>query len=300
MEMGFFMYKCKECEKEFKSLKSLGTHKLKSHGVQPRDTFIECELKGVIPECNCGCGEEPKFLSITRGYREYVRGHAARVNNNWGHNPEVLKKSHDTQKKMYKSGELTIWNKGLNTDDPRVKKYGESISNNVERGVKISEALTDVPKSEEHKMKLSETAKVRWSDPKEREKQSHRRMLWMRENDYTVKSKTEEIINTVLLTLGLKEDIDYERQFYIRDTKSYYDFKIFKGDILIEIDGDFWHCNPNTKFKEPKYECQFKNLKRDNIKNEWCKDNNIKLIRFWEYDINNNLNDVINTLKLLI
>lgn len=289
-------YECKECGKECKTLLSLSKHRSQKHQINAKQTYDD--YIGSV-SCGCGCGEETKFLTIVKGYREYIRGHAARVNNNWGHNPEVLKKSHDTQKKMYANGELTIWNKGLNTDDPRVKKYGESISNNVERGELISKALSGVSKSEEHKLKLSETAKIRWADPKEREKQSHKRMLWMKNNDFTVKSKTEEIINSILMTLGLKEDIDYDRQFYIRGIKGYFDFKIRKTNTLIEVDGDFWHCNPNTKFKTPVYECQFKNIKKDKIKDDWCKDNNINLIRFWEYDINNNLDDVINRLKLL-
>ena len=293
-------FKCKECEKEFTSLKGLSSHRFQKHQIKPQQTYNEYVLNGESPSCLCDCGEEPTFLSITKGYREYKRGHAARIKNNWGHNPEALKKSHETQKKMHANGELTVWNKGLDMNDPRVKDNIEKLLSNPERGKKISKALSGVPKSEEHKKKLSITAKERWSDPKLREEQSNKRMLWMKENNYTVKSKTEEIINTILITLGLKENIHYERQYYIRDTKSYYDFKIFKDGVLIEVDGDFWHCNPNTKFKEPTYKCQFKNLKKDKVKTEWCKNNNIALIRFWEYDINNNLDDVVNKLKLLI
>jgi len=293
-------FKCTECSKEYDSLKSLSNHRFKKHDIKPINTYNEYVLNGNNYTCACGCGEETKFLSVVKGYREYIRGHAARVNNNWGHNPEAIKKSHETQKKMYESGEITVWNKGLTIDDPRVRDNIDKVMSNPNRGKKISKALSGVEKSEGHKNKLSVMAKERWSNPIEREKQSHRRMIWMKENDFTVNSKTEEIINKILIKLGLVEGIDYERQSYVREIKSYYDFKLLKNNTYIEVDGDFWHCNPESKHNEPIYECQFKNLEKDKIKDKWCYDNNIKLIRFWENDINNNLISVINKIKEIL
>lgn len=293
-------FKCTECSKEYDSLKSLSNHRFKKHDIKPINTYNEYVLNGNNYTCACGCGEETKFLSVVKGYREYIRGHIARVNNNWGHNPEAIKKSHETQKKMYESGEITVWNKGLTIDDPRVRDNIDKVMSNPNRGKKISKALSGVEKSEGHKNKLSVMAKERWSNPIEREKQSHRRMIWMKENDFTVNSKTEEIINKILIKLGLVEGIDYERQSYVREIKSYYDFKLLKNNTYIEVDGDFWHCNPESKHNEPIYECQFKNLEKDKIKDKWCYDNNIKLIRFWENDINNNLISVINKIKEIL
>jgi len=292
--------KCKICDKEFTSLWGLSRHNSQKHNMSSEMTYINYNLSGVEPTCGCGCGEKPTFLSIKKGYNKFIRGHSSRVNNNWGHNPDALKKSHATQKLMHEAGALKVWNDGLTIDDIRVRDNINKVMSNPNRSKNISKALIDVPKSEEHIRNISEGAKTRWSDPKERELQSHRRMLWMKENDYTVKSNLEEIINTIFITLDLEENVDYERQYYIRDNKSYYDFKLYKNNILIEVDGDFWHCNPNSKYKTPKYECQFKNLKKDKIKNEWCKDNNITLIRFWEYDIKNNLDEVISKLKELL
>ena len=41
-------------------------------------------------------------------------------------------------------------------------------------------------------------------------------------------------------------------------------------NILIEIDGDFYHCNPNTKHSEVLYETQSLTKKNDNYKNTLC------------------------------
>jgi very-short-patch-repair endonuclease len=293
-------FKCNKCEKEYDNLKSLSNHRFQKHSIKPKDTYDEYVLNNEPKLCACGCGGKPKFLTITNGYRDYIIGHASRVNNNWGHNPEAIRKSHETQKKMHESGELTVWNKGLTMDDPRVRDNIEKVMSNPERGKNISKSLKGVPKSEEHIKNIAESANKRWESEEEREKQSHKRMVWMKENDYTVKSKIEEIIDTILKTLGLIEDVDYERQSYVRDIKAYYDFKIFNNNTYIEVDGDFWHCNPNTKHSEPLYEAQFKNLEKDKIKSKWCENNNFKLIRFWESDINNNIDQIIAQIKEII
>lgn len=155
------MISCKDCNKEFDSLKSLSSHRFQKHGINPKVTYDEYVLNGDSYKCACGCGEETNFLSIIKGYRDYVRGHASRVNNNWGHNPEAIKKSHETQKKMHASGEITIWNKGLTIDDPRVKDNIDKVMSNPNRGKNISKALSGVPKSDEHKKKLSDVSKLK-------------------------------------------------------------------------------------------------------------------------------------------
>jgi len=50
-------------------------------------------------------------------------------------------------------------------------------------------------------------------------------------------SKLEIIFETEILK---KLNIQYEKQFYARDIKRYYDFYLPKLNVLIEIDGDYW------------------------------------------------------------
>jgi len=295
------MVKCKKCEREFETLDSLRRHNKQKHGVDAEKTYIEYVLEGVEPICKCGCGEKPKYLGIDAGFRDFIRGHAARVNNNWGHNPEALKKSHETQKKMHDAGTLKVWNDGLTKEDPRVAENTRKTMSNPERGNNISQALSGIPKSDEHKLKLSETASIRWSNLDEREKQSHRRMLYIMSNGFQVKSKLEETFKKFLINeLNLIEEVDFYSQYYVRELKALFDFKISGKKILIEVDGDYWHCNPDSNFKIPKYAAQISNLKQDERKEEWCINNNYMLIRFWEKDINERPEWVIKQLKLNI
>jgi very-short-patch-repair endonuclease len=293
--------KCRECDREFNSLDSLRRHRSQKHTINSEQTYIEYVLGGKKTTCKCGCGMKTNFLSFKKGFTDYIRGHASRINNNWGHNPKALEKSHKTQKKMHESGELKMWNDGLTIDDPRVRDNIDKVMANPNRSKKISKALSDVPKSEEHKKKLSIAQIKSWDNQEKRDRQRDNRMKYIRNNDLIPISKLEKYFEEVLLKeFNLKSGVDYYPQFYIRDIKGLFDFKLSGKKVLIEVDGDYWHCNPNSKFKKPKYAAQFSNLKKDKIKKEWCEDNNYTLLRFWEYDIKNNLDGVINRLSQVI
>lgn len=284
---------CKECEKEFDTLKGLSNHRFQKHNIKPQDTYDEYVLNGVKPKCNCGCGVIPKFLTITNGYRDYVRGHSSRVNNNWGHNLEAVRKSHETQKKMYESGELTIWNKGLTIDDVRVKDNIDKVMSNPNRGKNISKKLSGIAKSEKHKEKLSKIAKKRWSNPEERKKQRERKVLWIKKNGFNKQSKLEKLFESLLIKLGISFEPQYPVNGYL------YDFYVVDRNTLIEVDGDWFHFNKKI-YKKVTSIVQENTINNDKIKNNIAKKEGYNLIRFWEDDINNNLDNVINTLKLLL
>ena len=290
------MVVCKECNREFKSLDSLRRHRVQKHNVSAEQTYIDYVLNGVEPRCKCGCGEKPKYLGIDAGYREYIRGHAARINNNWGHNPEALKKSHDTQRKMHADGTLKVWNDGLTIEDPRVRDNIDKVMSNPERGKNISKKLKDVPKSEEHKIKIQKAAELRWLNPEEREKQSYRLIDRLIKNNHrNSKTKLESRFEGILIGLGLKTDVDYKYQHQV--SSAIFDFIVFNKNVLIEVDGDFHHCNPNSKYKIPIYPIQLKTIGNDIRKNILSNDKGFKLLRFWETDINNNPDEVIKRLN---
>ena len=290
------MVVCKECGLEFDTLDSLRRHIVQKHKISAEETYIDYVLDGIKPTCECGCGKHTKFLSIEKGFVKFIRGHASRVNNNWGHNPEVLKKSHDTQKKMYADGRLKIWNKGLTIDDERVRDNINKVMANPERGKNISKKLKNIPKSEEHKESIKIAADLRQSKPDEREKQSHRLIERLIKNNYrNKKTKLESEFETILISLGLVEGEDYKYQHQI--SSAIFDFKLLNKNIIIEVDGDFHHCNPNSIHKIPKYPIQLKTVGNDIRKNRIAAYNNIKLLRFWETDIKTNKQFVIDALR---
>ncbi len=283
---------CKECNREFESLDSLRRHSSQKHKINAEQIYIMYQLSGMTPTCKCGCGEPTKFLSIEKGFVDYKLGHAARINNNWGHNPDAIRKSHETQAKMYKSGELIIWNKGLTIEDPRVKDNVDKVMANPNRGNNISKSLTGVLKSDEHKEKLKQSQIKSWSNPIKREKQSIKTIDRLIKNNYrNKKSKLESKFELILNLLGVEFIYQY------RVESGMFDFFIENKNILIEVDGDFHHSNPNSKHYNLNYPIQIKTMNNDIRKNKIAEDNNIKLLRFWEFDINNKPEEVIIRLR---
>jgi len=81
-------------------------------------------------------------------------------------------------------------------------------------------------------------------------------------------TKPEREFKKYLNDLG----IEFEEQFRLHNRL--YDFKI--GNVLIEVDGNYWHCNPEI-YKEPNSQ-QKEIMKRDSYKNKLAKKNGYKII----------------------
>jgi len=97
----------------------------------------------------------------------------------------------------------------------------------------------------------------------------------------------------------LKElNIPFQCQFQL-DYK-FYDFKIKGKKILIEVDGDYWHCNPKKYPDGPINKKQQFAIKNDKFKNLLAKKSGYTLIRVWEEDINKRPLVVLEKLKKLL
>lgn len=82
-----------------------------------------------------------------------------------------------------------------------------------------------------------------------------------------------------------KNNIEYERQTFIKYIKHGYasDFFIPKVNLVIEADGDFWHNYPNGN-------------EIYHVRTSELKDAGFKVLRFWEHDINDNIDMVEQTI----
>lgn len=124
-----FMYRCKRCQKEFDSYERLKRHARKFHNIDSISFHVEYHLGDEWPQCKCGCNGKVKWSYQLKGFREFCKGHVARVRNNWGHNPRAIEKSAETRRQQYASGEREQWNKGFTKEtNESIKKYGKSIS----------------------------------------------------------------------------------------------------------------------------------------------------------------------------
>jgi very-short-patch-repair endonuclease len=291
--MGIFI--CRICEKECEGINSLRSHSVQKHNISAEEIYLNYILNGVKPKCECGCGETTNFISVGKGYSKFIQSHHNRVpgKNNYHKNPETHQKAIDTQKKNWKEGKYKGWWEDKTPETiKKIEGIKEKLRNNKERGKRISEKLKGIPKSEESKIKLSVTQKKRYkNNPKLREELSEKRIEWLKTKQSNNKTKLEIKFESILNFLNVK----YQYQYVFE--KRLFDFKILNKNILIEVDGDFYHCNPNTKHSEILYETQKLTKKNDDYKNLLCQNHGIKLLRYWEKDINERPEWIISELK---
>jgi len=106
-------------------------------------------------------------------------------------------------------------------------------------------------------------------------------------------NKLEKLVASILD----ENNIPYHFQFFLKTKDGIcksYDFKIKNTNILLEIDGDYWHGGPGIN----KHFYKLDEVKtNDIIKNELALNNNYNLIRIWESDIYNEPTIIINKIK---
>lgn len=86
--------------------------------------------------------------------------------------------------------------------------------------------------------------------------------------DTSIELKIKEVLE--------ENNIQYEHPFKFND-KFLCDFAIVDKKIIVECDGDYWHNREDIK-------------KRDRSKNAYIRKCGWEILRFWEKDINNNIN----------
>lgn len=245
--------------------------------ITKKEIILKEKYNGINPLCQCGCGTKTDYKNHLKDFSKYYKAHHTRAKGHWGDLNDInrvnaIKK---TRKAKFASGEYNHILKAIQDRD------------GFELGKKISKATLGIARPKPVGFGIG-----RIQSKKTREKMSQSHLdNWENGNISARKQYTSKLEKTFENILELLE-IDYQRFFFAKEIRAYYDFYLPKYNIIIEVDGDFWHCNPNTIHNEPKYDSQKKNIERDKVKNEWASQNNYKLLRFWENDINNNIKQV--------
>jgi very-short-patch-repair endonuclease len=91
-------------------------------------------------------------------------------------------------------------------------------------------------------------------------------------------------------------NIPFEHQFRLGNCS--FDFHVSNTNILIEVDGDYFHANP--KKYSTLNSMQLKMRERDKRHDDAAKFNNYILLRFWEDDILNNIDIVKNEIRKIV
>lgn len=92
-----------------------------------------------------------------------------------------------------------------------------------------------------------------------------------------------------------KLKVNYVYQFKAESIGRYYDFYLPDNQLIIEIDGDYWHSKGLVY--EEMTPTQKRNRRVDKQKDHWALINGIPILRIWESDINKHPEKVMDVLK---
>lgn len=173
------------------------------------------------------------------------------------------------------------------TDEYLIEKFGEEDANNI---------------------KLCKSHKLEGFIARYGEDEGTKRYNDYMENAQCNKTYSESslLFFNELIEKMKKQDLDYDIWYGTRErlqwSKSgdlyYFDFFIPELNLVIEFNGDYWHCNPNKYDKEfyhphkkmtAKQIWEYDESKKYVIENEF----NYKLIIIWESDVRKNKDNII-------
>jgi very-short-patch-repair endonuclease len=270
-------FKCHICQTEYDSYLGLSRHCRVTHQIDKDKLRVIVYNNGQDPLCKCGCGEQVSWNYKEEKFNDFKHGHYVRTTGGF-YSPEGAKKSGETRKQKFASGDIVQWNKGSDLKtllgEERANEIGDSIRYNIIRNKKIADANKGKPKSLEHREQMKKQLAIN-----RRERLTSGKM-----------SKPERLMQDMLESHGIECIYQYELSGF------FYDFYIPSKNALIEVDGDFWHCKPGTKHEVPVMKEQTKNVVNDKKKTAIAYSNGYTLLRFWESDINENPVYVLETL----
>lgn len=94
-----------------------------------------------------------------------------------------------------------------------------------------------------------------------------------------------------------KLGIEYIWQFEAKDIGRFYDFYLPKHNLIVEIDGSFYHSDPRVVKESEMSPMQKRNKMVDEYKNKWALAHGIPIMRIWEKDIRETPDKVMKELK---
>lgn len=111
--------------------------------------------------------------------------------------------------------------------------------------------------------------------------------------EYGTSKLEEKFAKEFLEKLG----VNYVYQYKAESIGRYFDFYIPSANLIIEIDGGWYHADPRVIEGKELNPMQKKNKRVDELKNKWAIFHGIPVLRIWEKDINENPSAVMKLLK---
>lgn len=164
--------------------------------------------------------------------------------------------------------------------------YVEAIKKGTEKTKKFLKEFYASNASLSERQRRSKFQKDRWKDNKYRKHITKILRDNTKKNACKKRSYLEEKFEGFLMKEGLIKGIDYKTNDFlcINKLRAYPDFKFEKQKLIVEIDGDYWHNNPEV-------------IKRDSYKNKIWQENGWTVIRYTGKQVNNEFEKVKDSFK---
>ena len=94
-----------------------------------------------------------------------------------------------------------------------------------------------------------------------------------------------------------KLNVEYIWQFEAKDIGRFYDFYLPKHNLIIEVDGSYYHSDPRLVKENEMNPMQKHNKRVDEYKDRWALVHGIPIMRIWEKDIRETPDKVLKKLK---
>lgn len=126
--------------------------------------------------------------------------------------------------------------------------------------------------------------------------------LYIRKNDTPKERKHPEYGTSNLERRFAKEFLDklgveYQYQFKAESIGRYFDYYITPCNLIIELNGSYWHSDPRLYEGKELTPTQKKNIRVDKSKKKWADEHKIPIIYIWEKDVNETPSKVMEELK---
>lgn len=205
--------------------------------------------------------------------------HIQRMREDEEYKRRIIKKKKKSHREAYKTGKIKPWCKGIKPeDDERVMRCAKSRlgkRNSKQHRRKISEARAGKSYEEIYGDRAQEM----------RDKRRDETIQRLASEAGFCKSNTAPEREMKVILDELK--VPYEHQYPVRNRKdkvfAVVDFRLTGTNIIIQVDGDYWHGNPKM-FPEPN-NSQLKTMASDRRIDKSLKLAGWRVIRIWESEL---------------
>jgi len=243
--INFDDHNCKICEKFCKNRRSLGNHLARSHKPYTlKEYVLEFYLSNKWPKCLCGCDEKVNWFKSQYRFNDYISGH-----NEGGFSscrqslrtPEQEKQRIESIKRVY-----------AERGDDIKRKISESLKktfSNKDQKTRMSEHANRLWSKPEFRKKVSESQKKAWKENYEDRYEKiftdeFRKKISLSNMERNIKRVSEQerrVIEKIRKILSRDVELIEDKWINFDSRSACFDGFIPEWDLLIELDGAYWH-----------------------------------------------------------